>query len=189
MKHTDNFDSGHQNSPSGDGGILSLIVAASSNNAIGKGNQLLWHLPADLKFFKNTTWAMPVIMGRKTFEAVNSKPLPGRLNIIISRQEGLSSPYNNAVFVTSVEQAIDEATATNAKEIFIAGGAQIYEQTFERAQRIYLTRVHANFEADAFFPELDPAEWELRQSQSFPADEKHAYSFDIQVWERKQKAL
>lgn len=132
---------------------------------------------------------MPVIMGRKTFEAVNSKPLPGRLNIIISRQNGLTSSFSNAVFVTSIEEAIAEAKATNAKEIFIAGGAQIYEQTFERAQRIYLTRVHASFEADAFFPELDPVEWELRQSQPFPADEKHAYSFDIQVWERKQKAL
>jgi len=132
---------------------------------------------------------MPVIMGRKTFEAVNSKPLPGRLNIIISRQEGLSSSYSNAVFVKGLEQALEEAKATNAREIFIAGGAQIYEQTFSMADRIYLTRVHAHFEADAFFPELDPEEWELRQSQPFPADEKHAYSFDIQVWERKQKAL
>lgn len=129
---------------------------------------------------------MPVIMGRKTFEAVNSKPLPGRLNIIISRQNGLASTFSNAVFVNSIEEALTEAKSTNAKEIFIAGGSQIYEQTFAQAQRIYLTRVHANFEADAFFPELNPEEWELKQSQSFRADEKHAYSFDIQIWERKQ---
>jgi len=89
--------------------IISLIVAASSNNAIGRNNQLLWHLPIDLKFFKNTTWAMPVIMGRKTFESVGGKPLTGRTNIIVSRQADLKSEYDNVWFATSLEDAVEQA--------------------------------------------------------------------------------
>lgn len=164
--------------------MISLIVAASTNNAIGKNNQLLWHLPQDLKFFKNTTWAMPVIMGRKTFEAVGSKPLPGRTNIIVSRQAG----YNNTahlIYADGIDAALQEAARCNTKEIFIAGGAQIYEQLMPRAQRIYMTRVHASFDADAFFPEIDPAQWLLDSTTDFTIDERHAYSFSIQRWSRK----
>ena len=95
--------------PLGDGGIISLIVAASTNNAIGKSNQLLWHLPIDLKFFKNTTWALPVIMGRKTFESVGSKPLTGRTNIIISRKTDLKSIYENVWFAISLENALEQS--------------------------------------------------------------------------------
>ena len=178
--------SGHQSPPSGDGGlIISLIVAASSNNAIGKNNQLLWHLPVDLKFFKNTTWAMPVIMGRKTFEAVGSKPLPGRQNIIVSRA-AKPSTEGSVWWASSIEEALAQAGTLHCKEVFIAGGAQIYELTLPLAQRVYLTRVHAHFEADTFFPELDVNDWSLMRSTDFGVDEKHAYSFSIQVWERNK---
>jgi len=169
----------HQKKP-----ILSHIVAAGTNNAIGKDNQLLWHLPQDLKFFKNTTWAMPVIMGRKTFEAVNSKPLPGRLNIIVSRQESTIADSSLLAFARDMDEAIQKAAATNALEIFIAGGAQIYAQTLPQTDRIYMTRVHASFEADAYYPEWNQEEWQMQSSRDFNADEKHAYSFSIQIWDR-----
>jgi dihydrofolate reductase len=165
--------------------VISLIVAASSNNAIGRNNELLWHLPIDLKFFKNTTWALPVIMGRKTFESVGSKPLSGRTNIIVSRQEGLKSDYENVWFAKSLDDAITLAKKLETKEIMIAGGAQIYEQAMPIANRIYLTRVHVHLDADAFFPAFPVDEWNLTQSKDFGADEKHAYSFSIQQWDRK----
>jgi dihydrofolate reductase len=184
MQESNNLSSGVVNSPLGEGGFISLIVAASSNNAIGKNNQLLWHLPIDLKFFKNTTWAMPVIMGRKTFESVNNKPLLGRQNIIISRSAAPSTE-GEVWWATSLEQAIEQSKKLDCKEIFIVGGAQIYEQSMQIANRIYMTRVHAHFDADTFFPEINVQEWELVKSNDFPADEKHAYSFSIQVWERK----
>ena len=162
--------------------MLSLIVAVSSNQAIGKGNQLLWHLPNDLKFFKNTTWGMPVIMGRKTFESVN-KPLPGRFNIVISRQAGWNA--EGVRVASNLEEAIGLAEETNAKEIFIIGGGEIYRQAISMASTIYLTRVHANLDGDVFFPEIDPAIWELTCNQDFPADEKHAYPYSFQTWKRK----
>jgi dihydrofolate reductase len=164
--------------------VISLIVAASTNNAIGKNNNLLWHLPIDLKFFKNTTWAMPVIMGRKTFESVNSKPLLGRQNIIISRSAA-SSTEGEVWWAASLEEAIEQSKKLECKEIFIVGGAQIYEQSMTIANRIYMTRVHAHFDADTFFPEFDSNEWDLVKSNDFSVDEKHAYSFSIQVWEKK----
>ncbi|MFY7880068.1 MAG: dihydrofolate reductase [Lacibacter sp.] len=165
---------------------ISLIVAASTNNAIGKNNQLLWHLPTDLKFFKNTTWAMPVIMGRKTFEAIGSKPLPGRTNIIISRSRQPESSFSNVLFALSLDESIQLARQTNAKEIFIAGGAQIYELAMPLANRIYMTRVHAHFDADAYFPEYNVQDWDIKQNTDFLSDEKHAYSFSIQCWEKKE---
>ncbi len=167
--------------------IISLIVAASSNNAIGKSNQLLWHLPIDLKFFKNTTWAMPVIMGRKTFESVGGKPLTGRTNIIVSRQADLKPEHDNVWFAVSLEDAIEQTKKLETKEIFVAGGSQIYEQAMKVASRIYLTRVHANFEADAFFPEFNAEEWKLTHNNDFAVDEKHAYSFSIQQWDKINK--
>ncbi len=165
--------------------IISLIVAASTNNAIGKSNQLLWHLPTDLKFFKNTTWAMPVIMGRKTFESVGSKPLIGRQNIIISRDEHASN-YDNVSWAVSISDAIEQAKKMETKEIFIAGGSQVYEQAMPLANRIYLTRVHASFEADSFFPFFNIDEWELTKHNDFSMDEKHAYSFSIQQWDKRK---
>jgi dihydrofolate reductase len=161
--------------------MISLIVAASRNNAIGKNNQLLWHLPKDLKFFKNTTWGMPVIMGRKTFEAVG-KPLPGRTNIVITSNENFSAA--GVLTTTSLEQALQKARETNGKEIFIIGGGNIYRQTMDIADRIYMTRVHADIEGDTFFPEMEESQWTLQDAIDIPADEKHAYPFTIETWQK-----
>jgi len=162
--------------------MISLIVAAAENNSIGKNNQLLWHLPNDLKFFKNTTWGMPVIMGRKTFEAVN-KPLPGRFNIVITRQSGWKA--DGVIVAADLEDALQKAAETNCKEIFIIGGGEIYKQAFDKAQKIYLTRVHAHIEGDTFFPVIDESKWQLGSVQEFSADEKHAFAYSFQTWLKK----
>jgi dihydrofolate reductase len=161
---------------------IALIVAASTNNAIGKNNQLLWHLPNDLKFFKNTTWGFPVIMGRKTFEAVN-KPLPGRTNIVITRKQDWEA--TNIKKANDLKGAIEIAGQTNAKQLFIIGGGEIYTQAMPLADTIYLTRVHTMMEGDTFFPELDESQWELFSNDDFSADEKHAFDYSFQVWKRK----
>ena len=161
---------------------IALIVAASTNHAIGKNNQLLWHLPNDLKFFKNTTWGFPVIMGRKTFEAVN-KPLPGRTNIVITRKLDWEAPTVKTA--THLEGAIEIAGQTNAKQLFIIGGGEIYTQAMPLADTIYLTRVHTIMEGDTFFPALDEAQWDLFSNDDFSADEKHAFDYSFQVWKRK----
>jgi len=161
---------------------LSQVVAAADNNAIGKNNQLLWSLPNDMKFFKNTTWGMPVIMGRKTFESLG-KPLAGRTNIIITRQHNWQ---REGVFVANeIREAMAIAAKTDAKEAFIIGGGEIYKQTLPITQRLYLTRVHTTIEGDAFFPEFNKAEWELLSQLDFTADAKHAYDYSFQVWQRK----
>lgn len=162
--------------------MISLIVAAAENNAIGKNNQLLWHLPNDLKFFKNTTWGMPVIMGRKTFESVN-KPLPGRFNIVITRQPGWKA--EGVMVATDLADALRKAEETNCKEAFIIGGGEIYKQGIEIAGKIYLTRVHAVLDGDTFFPAVDESEWQLKASQEFSADDKHTFAYSFQTWVKK----
>jgi dihydrofolate reductase len=164
---------------------VGLIVAAAENNAIGKNNQLLWHLPNDLKFFKNTTWGMPVIMGRKTFEAVN-KPLPGRFNIVITRQEGWKA--EQVIVAAEMEDALKKAAETNCNEVFVIGGGEIYKQSMEIADKIYMTRVHAVLEGDTFFPVIDETKWQLDSLQEFAADEKHAFAYSFQTWERIQNS-
>ncbi|MEO5647211.1 MAG: dihydrofolate reductase, partial [Chitinophagaceae bacterium] len=161
--------------------IYTHLVAASENNAIGKNNQLLWHLPNDLRYFKNKTWGMPVIMGRKTYESVD-KPLPGRTNIVITKQEDWKR--DGVIPVKSLEEALEKANETDAKEIFIIGGGEIFKESIEIIKRIYLTRVHANFDGDTFYPEFDKNTWKLVSSDPFPADEKHAYSYTFEIWER-----
>ncbi len=162
--------------------IITLLVAAAENNAIGKNNQLLWHLPNDLKFFKNTTWGMPVIMGRKTFQAVN-KPLPGRFNIVITRQEDWKA--EGTIAAADLNDAHKKAAATNCNEIFIIGGGEIYKQSMEIADKIYMTRVHATLDGDTFFPAIDEDKWQLTANQDFAVDEKHKYAYSFQTWERK----
>lgn len=159
--------------------MISLIVAAAENNAIGKNNRLLWHLPNDLKFFKNTTWGMPVIMGRKTFESVN-KPLPGRFNIVITRQAGWKA--DGVITATDLQDALKKAAETNCKEFFVAGGGEIYKDAFSQAGKIYLTRVHETIDGDTFFPAIDGSKWQLISSQDFEADEKHKYAYSFQTW-------
>jgi dihydrofolate reductase len=163
--------------------IISLVVAAAENNAIGKDNQLLWKLPNDMKFFKNITWGLPVIMGRKTFEALG-KPLPGRTNIVITRQAGWE--FDKVITSASLEDAIKKAGGFNFKEAAIIGGGEIYKLAIGIATVIYITRVHAGFEdADAFFPVINEEEWELVSNEDFEKDEKHAYNYSFQKWVRK----
>ena len=161
--------------------MISIVVAVSENNAIGKNNQLLWHLPNDLKFFKNTTWGGVVIMGRKTFESVN-KSLPGRTNIVITKQTHWSA--ENVIVANSVSDAIQKARDLNFKEIFIIGGGEIYKESMHLADKIYLTKVHTSIEGDTFFPELETEKWNLLSNKDFKSDEKHAFDYSFQVWER-----
>jgi dihydrofolate reductase len=164
---------------------ISLLVAAAENNAIGKNNQLLWHLPNDMKYFKNTTWGMPVIMGRKTFESLDSKWLTGRINIILTTQNHIDSSKGKFELASSIEDAIEKANATDCKEVFVIGGGEIFKEYMSRADKIYMTRVHAVLEADTYFPEIDETIWKMVSSNPFPADEKHKYAYDFQVWERR----
>jgi dihydrofolate reductase len=162
--------------------ILSLLVAADENNIIGKDNKLPWHLPNDLKYFKNQTWAMPILMGRKTFESIG-KPLQGRKSIVITRSKEWK--WEGVEVVHSVEEAIEKAKEFGVKEIFVIGGAQIFQTAFPQANRIYLTRIHHRFDGDVHFPEVSSNDWNLVQNRFCAADEKNTYAHTFQVWERK----
>lgn len=166
--------------------VISLIVAASTNNAIGKNNQLLWHLPLDLKFFKNTTWGFPVIMGRKTYESVN-KPLPGRNNIVISSNPDWKA--ENVVSAINLEESLLRAAETNCNQVFIIGGGEIYKQAIDFADNIYMTRVHTKMDADVFFPVIEEEKWALESYRDYDADEKHAYDYSFQFWKKKERML
>jgi len=166
--------------------IISLIVAASTNNAIGKDNKLLWHLPNDMKFFKNTTWGMPVVMGRKTFEALAGEPLPGRFNFVVTRNKDWDPGRPTVQKASDLPTAIELAADTDCKETFIIGGGEIYKESMSIAHRIYMTRVHAVLDGDTFFPAIDEKQWTLTSNLDFPADDKHAYAYSFQLWERKK---
>jgi dihydrofolate reductase len=161
---------------------ITLVVAASDNNVIGKDNQLLWHLPKDMRFFKNTTWGLPILMGRKTFESLGNKVLPGRLNLILSNQKNIKT--NGATLVHSLQDAVNLAAKQDYKQLMVIGGGQIYELALPLAHTIMLTRVHTTIEGDAFFPALNE-DWVKKESTFYNSDEKHSYSFDIECWQRK----
>ena len=161
--------------------IVSLLVAADENNVIGKDNRLPWHLPNDLRYFKNQTWGLPILMGRKTFESIG-KPLPGRKSIVITRNPNWQ--HNQVTVVHSVDEAIEQAKDYGVREIFVIGGAEIFNTAFSRATRIYLTRVHHQFEGDVFFRDIPAAEWKLVQQRYCPADEKNLQAHTFQVWEK-----
>lgn len=163
--------------------IINLVVAASENNVIGKDNKLLWHLPNDMVFFKNTTWGMPVIMGRKTFESLG-KPLKGRTNIVISSSNDYS-PGKGVAVVKSIGEAVQESEKTDARECYVIGGGEIYKLALPDAHRIYMTRVHATLDGDTFFPPLHESDWQKVSSVKFEADEKHAYPYSFEIWQRK----
>lgn len=165
--------------------MISHIVAASENNIIGIKNGLPWRLSNDFKYFKNKTWGMPVIMGRNTFESLK-KDLPGRINIVLTKKKDW---HSKNVFVThDIDEAIEKAEESGAKEIFVIGGGEVFKQTMEKVDRIYLTRVHTTIEGDTSYPELDTSKWKLTKEQSFPADEKNNYPYTFEVWEKIDKA-
>jgi dihydrofolate reductase len=156
--------------------IISVIVVSGKNNEIGKGNQLLCHLPADMKHFKEITSGHTVIMGRKTFESLPKGALPNRRNIVISRQKEWKREG------TEVYPSLDSAfiKLIDESEVFVIGGAQIYEQVLPVADRIYFTKIHADFpDADAFFPAINFREWKELSRETFPADEKNPYPFSF----------
>jgi dihydrofolate reductase len=157
----------------------SIIVAIAQNNAIGINNQLLWHLPNDLKHFKNTTSGHTVIMGRKTFDSVG-KPLPKRRNIVITRQ---NISIEGCEVVNSVEAAL--ALCADEYEVFIVGGAEIYKLAMPLTDKIYLTIVHHDFEGDTYFPQIDYSQWNETARTDYEADEKHAYTYSIITLERR----
>jgi dihydrofolate reductase len=158
---------------------ISIIAAVAENNEIGLKNKLIWHLPADLQFFKKTTLNSTIIMGRKTFDSIG-KALPKRKNIVISNNSAFHAP--GCTVVDNFKEAIRQA---DSEEIFVVGGANIYEQSISFADQLYITRVHHSFEADTFFPEIDFNQWEEISREDHVKDEKHAYDFSIITYQRR----
>tara|TARA_R110000868_G_scaffold52221_4_gene165259 strand:+ start:49839 stop:50339 length:501 start_codon:yes stop_codon:yes gene_type:complete len=158
-----------------------LIAAAAENNALGKDNELLWHLPDDFKRFKSITTGHTIIMGRKTFESF-PKPLPNRKHIIITRAKNYQTAFENCIVVHSLEEALK--LSETEQDVYIIGGGEIYSLSLKNANKIELTRVHENFEADTFFPEFDVTKWKLIKEDYHPKDEKHKYDFTYLTYER-----
>ena len=158
---------------------ITLIVAAAENNAIGKDNKMLWHLPNDFKYFKKNTLEHSVVMGRKTYESIG-KPLPDRRNILLTRDLRYSN--EDVDVANSIQEVINYCR--DEREIFIIGGAEIYKQTLPLANRILLTRVHTTIDGDAFFPELLDHQWKLVSEEKHEKDEKHAFDYTFEVYER-----
>ena len=163
------------------GTLISAIVAMAENRVIGAQNRLPWHLPADLAHFKSITTGHPILMGRKTYESIG-KPLPNRTNIILTRDPHYRA--DGCLVVSSIDDALAQATS-NQQEIFIIGGAEIYQQLLPRIQRLYITLVHEIFDGDVFFPELNMNEWKEVAHEAHTADEKNVYPFSFLVYERK----
>jgi dihydrofolate reductase len=166
--------------------MTSIIVAVANNNVIGKDNTLIWHLPADMRFFKEKTTGHCIITGRKNYESIPEKfrPLPNRTNIVITRQKDYEAP--GAIVVSSIEEAFAKAKEIEDTEIFIIGGAEIYKQTLPLTDRIYLTKINHTFDGDAFFPELNPEEWLEAARIKGIVDEKNKYEYDFVILERSK---
>jgi len=161
--------------------MIVIIAAVAENNALGKNNDLLWHLPNDFKRFKEVTSGHHIIMGRKTFESF-PKPLPNRTHIIISRQKNFAK--DGCIVVQDIEKAIE--TCPIGEDIFIIGGGEIYAQSIHLADQLDITRVHQSFEADVYFPEIDLSIWELSSETFQPKDEKHLFDYTFQTFVRKK---
>lgn len=157
---------------------ISLIAAVDERGGLGRNNQLLCHLPADLKYFKSTTMGKPIIMGRNTFESIG-KALPGRVNIVLSKTK---AEIEGVSIVTTIEEAL--ALVEDASEVMIIGGASIYQQTMPMAGRIYLTQIHHTFDADVFFPEIDSAVWRCISREFRTKDEANPYDMTFLCYER-----
>ena len=168
---------------------ISIIVAASENNVIGKGNALPWHLPDDLKMFRKKTEGHPVIMGRKNFESIKGVlggPLPNRTNIVVTRDAQYAA--EGCRVASSLEEAVMFAHQDNDREeIFIIGGGEIYAQALDMCNYIYLTRVHAEIEGDVFFPVIDAALWEEVERMEHSADDAHEYAFTFLTYKRQDR--
>ena len=160
--------------------VLSLIVAVADNGVIGDGNRLPWRLPEDMRWFRRRTTGKPVVMGRKTYESIG-RPLPERTNIVLTRDPGYRVP--GCTVVGDIDQAL--AAAGEAEEVMVMGGAEVYRQLLPRAGRLYLTRVHAAPDGDAWFPEIDPESWREVEREDHPADADHAVAYSFLILERQ----
>ncbi|MBL7765304.1 MAG: dihydrofolate reductase [Chitinophagaceae bacterium] len=164
---------------------ISIVVAASDNHVIGVNNQLPWHLPADLKIFKTLTMGHPIIMGRKTFESIG-RPLPGRDNLVITRNENFQP--EGVILLNSLESAMAYCSMKQYDQVFIIGGATIYQQAMELdiVHTIYLTRVHTQVQSgSAFLDPLSPSKWKLESSVHHDRDEKNAFDFTFEVYQHQ----
>lgn len=164
--------------------IISAIAACSKNRVIGSGNQLPWSLPADMRYFMRTTMGRHVIMGRKTFESMNGKPLPKRTNIVITRD-----PYyvaSGTMVVHSLEEALELAKHNGEEEVFIIGGGEIYKQSLPLLDKLYITEIDLEIKnGDTFFPILDPKEWDLISEDAHHPDEKNPHAYVFRVFKKK----
>ena len=159
--------------------MISIIAAMDENRLIGSNNDLPWHLPADLQRVKQLTTGHSIILGRKNYESIG-RPLPGRKNIVITRNPDFEAP--GCVVVNSIEAALEAAAGD---DVFIFGGARIYEQMFDLAERMYLTKIHATFKGDTWFPEYDSTDWQEIEHQDFNADQKNPYDYSFITLEKK----
>ncbi|OMH39197.1 dihydrofolate reductase [Motiliproteus sp. MSK22-1] len=168
---------------------LALIVAQSENRVIGRNNKLPWHLPEDLKYFKSVTMGKVIIMGRKTFESIG-RPLPGRTNIVVTRN--LEYSFNGVDVVHDLQAAIEKAESLSIingwNEALVIGGSQLYEQALPLTERLYLTQVHHQVDGDAYFPALNSQDWEQVGSKSFKSDDVNPYNYSFLVFNRKSTA-
>lgn len=160
--------------------IVSLVVAAGLDDGIGKDGRMPWHLPADLKHFKHLTLGKPVIMGRKTLESIG-RPLPERRNLVITRDRVFGPP--GVETCRSLEEALERAEGS--REVMVIGGGEIYRLALDRADRVYLTRVHVQTDADTFFPKLDANEWQEIARDEYKADEKNPVDYTFLILERR----
>ena len=160
--------------------MIILIAAVAQNNALGKNNDLLWHLPKDFKRFKEITSGHHIIMGRKTFESF-PKPLPNRTNVVITRQKDYSK--EGCIVVQDIEKAIE--VCPKNEPVYIIGGGEIYSQSIHFANQLDITKVHHSFEADVYFPQIDLEKWELTSEIFNPKDDRHFYDFSFQTFVRK----
>ena len=158
---------------------ISIIAAIDEANGLGFNNQLLCHLPADLQYFKTITMGKPIIMGRKTFESIG-KPLPGRLNIVLSHTQ---KAIHDVLLCTSLDQAINEAR--DYPELMIIGGEQLFTEGMNRATRLYLTQIHHQFNADVFFPNINEAQWKCTSKNFHQKDSKNKYDMSFLIYEKK----
>lgn len=156
--------------------MLSIIVAIAENNAIGKNNDLIWHISDDLKRFKKLTTSHTILMGRKTFESLPNGALPNRTNVVITHNTSLK--WDKCVMINSVEEAIKKYQ-NSEEEVFIIGGGSIYKKMFPYAQKLYLTKVHESFDADVFFPKINMEEWEMVAEEHHSKGEKNQYDFSF----------
>jgi dihydrofolate reductase len=161
--------------------MTALVVAVAQNGVIGGDNRLLWHLPLDLKHFKQLTQGHPIVMGRRTYESIG-KPLPNRTNIVVTRQPDWQAEGCEVAY--SVPQALEMAHALN-EQVMVIGGGEIYRQALPAAEVVYLTEVHHDFEGDVIFPDLSPVEWREETRERHEPDDKHAYAFSFVTLRRR----